>query len=261
MHEDQVLLYTIAGVLLIAGTLFPAYIVRDAIENFEKESSFTLKSMMLLYVLWTLAYFAGGFSLVEAITFKPPPPNNLIILDIDGVLNHNKAPQRLNVSHLYDPECVDRMNSLIEETNSKLVICSAWRIGQSIDSMTKILDSIGLKGEVIGLTMWESRCETRDDEITAWLAGYDIKKHQIHGIVVIDDDGSERFSSITVQPSWDNLGFQSVHKDQAYSILSEGLPKDFDIGTVTPCESTVEEEMNFGGHKIQEIPSSTLKEN
>lgn len=199
--------------------------------------------------------------MTEAINFKPPPPNNLIVLDIDGVLNHNKAPNRINVSHLYDPECINRMNRLIEETNSKIIVCSAWRIGHDIDSMQKVLDSIGLKGEVIGLTAWMRGCRTRDDEITDWLKDYDIKKNKIHGIVLIDDDSSVRFKGIQVKPSWENYGFLDIHVGLATKILTEGLPKDFDIGTVTPCESIVTDEMNFGGHKIQEIPSDTSKVN
>jgi hypothetical protein len=184
------------------------------------------------------------------LSWEPPPPIKLIILDVDGVLNHNKAPERLNVSHLYDPECVARLNGLIEEHHAKLLVCSAWRIGQTIGSMQELLESIGVKGEVIGLTPWYQGYHTRDDEITAWFSHYDDFSN-IYSMVLLDDDSSSRFREIQVKPSWDQFGLLDHHIDQANIILNGGLPENFDIGKVEVCKSTASKETSFGGHFIQ----------
>lgn len=205
----------------------------------------------VLMILAGLLSICGALVVMnELLTFEPPPPIKLIMLDIDGVLNHNRAPKRLNASHLYDPACVDRLNKLIETHHAKLVVCSAWRIGQNIESMQAILDSIGVKGEVIGLTPWFRGYHSRDDEITAWLQSYS-KLKEIAGFVLLDDDSSERFVSYQVKPSWNKFGMLDKHLEQADTILSGKMPDKFDIGKVSICKSEASSETSFGGHHIQ----------
>jgi hypothetical protein len=211
---------------------------------------------VILIITGSILICGAFWTMDQLITFEPPPPIKLIMLDIDGVLNHNKAPKRLNVSHLYDPECVDRLNKLIEEHNAKLVVCSAWRIGQTIESMQATLDSIGVKGKVIGLTPWFRGYHTRDDEITAWLQEYS-SLSSVAGFVLLDDDSSERFADYQVKPSWDKSGMTNEHYHQASVILSRKMPDKFDIGKVSICKSKASSETSFGGHHIQKKPSTT----
>lgn len=258
---------TIVTLLLIAvaGGVF----IVMAAGMFRHTSNHTLKRYiagMSVNVLGAIGRVVGGYALVLGgiimlgcvVTTEIPPPIKLIMLDIDGVLNHDKAPERLNVSHLYDPECVERFNTLVETHKAKIVVCSAWRIGQTIESMQETLDSIGVKGEVIGLTPWYEGYHTRDDEITAWLQGFD-QLDDLEAFLVIDDDTSDRFESYQVKPSWDEFGFRQDHLEQADAVLSRKMPKKFDIGKVNVCESEVKEEMNFGGHNIRSGPSSSPK--
>lgn len=216
--------------------------------------------MSAFYILSGILLLSGAILAMNLIIVSEiPPPIKLIVLDIDGVLNHNKAPKRINVSHLYDPECIDRLNKLIKHQEAKLVICSAWRIGQNIESMQEILDSIGVKGEVIGLTPWYRGYHTRDDEITAWLQEYQYLD-EIKGIVLIDDDSSERFAAYQVKPSWEEFGLRWEHVKQADAILNRKMPDKFDIGKVSICESVASKETNFGGHHLLKKPSTTSKQ-
>jgi hypothetical protein len=52
----------------------------------------------------------------------------------------------------FDPECVKRLNRIVKETNSKIVISSTWRIGQTPLSLQKLLETVGFEGEVISVT-------------------------------------------------------------------------------------------------------------
>jgi hypothetical protein len=256
--EDVVMAYLFA--LLISGMLGYVGIAMISYNTIDAFKKHTIGHEYKWYK--PLGFTFAGFVLIAlsitgvnyTMSWEPPPPIKLIILDIDGVLNHNKAPERINVSHLYDPACIGRFNKLVKAHRAKIVVCSAWRIGHDIVGMQEVLDSIGVRGEVIGLTPYYQGYHTRDDEITAWLSHYD-DFGNIEGIVLLDDDSSDRFKSIQVKPSWESNGLLDEHIKEAHKILSAGLPENFDIGKVEVCESKVNKEMSFGGHFIQKKQS------
>lgn len=88
----------------------------------------------------------------------------VIFLDIDGVLNSQDwyvyrrdsiAMDDVNAQYPFyefDPRAIKRLNRIIEETEAKIVVSSSWRSGETIESLQKLLNSVGVKGEVIGLT-------------------------------------------------------------------------------------------------------------
>jgi hypothetical protein len=192
--------------------------------------------------------------------YEIPPPIKLIFLDIDGVLNHSKATNLVEgTTYRYDPECVERLNELIKTHRAKLVVCSAWRIGQDVNSMQNIINSIGVKGEVIGLTPdLVDDCYTRDDEIETWLNNYSLL-NDVKAMILIDDDQSHRFSPFQVKPSWEKGGFSSGHLAKAIHLLSD-VPANISLEKVNKiCRSETNDAMNFGGQHIPKTPSRKLK--
>jgi len=95
----------------------------------------------------------------------------VIFLDIDGVLNSNDwyVYRRDNVAmdsvnsqypfYEFDPRAIVRLNRIIEKTEAKIVVSSSWRSGETIESLQKLLNSVGVIGEVIGLTphLWSNK--------------------------------------------------------------------------------------------------------
>lgn len=89
---------------------------------------------------------------------------NVIFLDFDGVLNHQEWYKRRmdevdseSITSKYpfyefDSECVKRLNRIVKETNSKIVVSSSWRIGKSPLSLQQLLETVGFEGEVISVT-------------------------------------------------------------------------------------------------------------
>ena len=87
---------------------------------------------------------------------------NIIFLDVDGVLNsRNKLIETYKKTHKphsrysypFDERCLENLQLLIQETNSKIVITSTWRKdekGRRI--LLKALNEYELDNKVIGYT-------------------------------------------------------------------------------------------------------------
>lgn len=119
----------------------------------------------------------------------------IIFLDIDGVLNcaseygtvKNKLPN-IPGYWLHVPELIERFNKIIDATGAKIVVSSTWRIGETIDSMRAVLSSMGVKGELIGLTPnFSTAYSVRGNEIKSWI-DTNIDRGQFQNYVIIDDD-------------------------------------------------------------------------
>ena len=75
--------------------------------------------------------------------------NKYLFLDIDGVLNHDewfesenyKKHQENWKKSMFDPECVARVNKILEATGAKLVVSSSWR---SMSDLKEIFEGVGL---------------------------------------------------------------------------------------------------------------------
>lgn len=112
----------------------------------------------------------------------------IIFLDVDGVLNNRSTWERLQKeieasydgptrfdrdwSDTMDPANVVQLGRILEATDAKIVISSAWRyqVMSTVEKANARLAREGLPGDrVIGLTPTTMSCRRRSDEITAWL--------------------------------------------------------------------------------------------
>jgi len=121
--------------------------------------------------------------------------NNIIFLDVDGVLN----------SHLYienykgsreewiklserernlDPKAVKMLDQLCKDTNSKIVLSSTWRLGDEGKLLKEFLSELNFKSEIIDCT---GRCCSgiRGVEIYNW---WKDNKDKYNEYAIIDDD-------------------------------------------------------------------------
>jgi hypothetical protein len=132
----------------------------------------------------------------------------VVFLDIDGVLNHcdtrsdvlptTAEPLPIPIA----PECLERLNRLIAETEAKIVISSSWRTFARWQDLGPALSRHGLVADVIGetpdlvndavwLENWRARVgETfayerleRGWEIREWIAAHP----EVTAFVILDD--------------------------------------------------------------------------
>lgn len=112
-----------------------------------------------------------------------------LFLDIDGVLNHEdwyinevrKNPIKYKnrwVLAQFDPQCVQRLNKILDQTGARLVISSSWR---SDSCLKTYFSNIGLTTDFdITPSLWD---EPRGKEIEVFLLD-----HPCDQYVILDDD-------------------------------------------------------------------------
>ena len=117
---------------------------------------------------------------------------NIIFLDVDGVLNsRNKLIEIYNKTHKphsgysypFDEKCLQNLQLLVKETNSKIVITSTWRkdeVGRK--TLLKALNEYELHNKVIGYTPVLDK--KREIEIKQFLINLKEKPN----FVILDDD-------------------------------------------------------------------------
>lgn len=117
----------------------------------------------------------------------------IIFLDIDGVL-------RPVTGQGFNKKCIENINTLIKETDAKIVISSTWR-QRGIEEVKKFLYDNNLKGEIIDITpifvISKSNGEewfkptnikaSRGMEIKEWINNYTSMNRYIESYVIIDD--------------------------------------------------------------------------
>ncbi|QCD61113.1 HAD domain-containing protein [Tenacibaculum maritimum] len=126
---------------------------------------------------------------------------NILFLDIDGVLNsrqwHSSESCKVlgtSVKRFFDPVCVEYLNRIVNETETKVVISSSWRILRSLQNLQDLFKSIGFTGKIFGKTEDLSIFEPdtpnlRGVEIKNWTK--DNQKHfktPIKYIILDDED-------------------------------------------------------------------------
>lgn len=118
-----------------------------------------------------------------------------LFLDIDGVLNHeewyrDRCRQRTYDEWweaCFDPLCVDRVNRILNETGTRLVVSSSWRSDPDLGRMFR---TVGLPTDYDitpnlthykedGSLYWPDRGEEIDDFL---------KNHACTHYVILDDD-------------------------------------------------------------------------
>lgn len=126
----------------------------------------------------------------------------IIFLDIDGTLNNAEFYNRKaasdfeSINHPYnefDPNSIDKLNWLVNETGAKVVITSTWRLGYTLEQLQQLFFKLGFKGEIISMTGIGCRECVRGNEIFTWiknnqeLLGYE-SYFEYDKYVILDDD-------------------------------------------------------------------------
>jgi len=150
---------------------------------------------------------------------------NLIFLDIDGVLNceifYLERGQKKGIELPLDNICrkrVEWLNGLCERTSSKVIISYTWR-HSGIEYCRKILKEAGATFEIIDITPdLRGNGYVRGNEIYLWLQKnirpetYGCRYYEFFNYVIIDDES-------------DMLLWQAEHlfKTDAYSGLTPNI--------------------------------------
>src|ERR1035438_6509487 len=123
----------------------------------------------------------------------------VVFLDIDGVLNSKQWYAHDAASHegispsssarrlwerSIDPDCVQRLNRILQQTGAVVIVSSSWRKKHALSEIFRILESRGFRGEFAGATSATATL-SRTEEIAAWL-----KENRSPGAayVVVDDE-------------------------------------------------------------------------
>jgi hypothetical protein len=152
----------------------------------------------------------------------------ILFLDVDGVLNSHAYSLERNLADpdherlptgslkdaagwvaMIDKKAVTRLNTILAETNAKIVISSSWRNAHPPMRMQKILNLAGMVGEVIDQT--PVMAGPRSWEIASWLGA-----HPKTSRFVILDDGST---------AGEGLEKWFIHTDLAHGLQDEHVAR------------------------------------
>ena len=173
--------------------------------------------------------------------------NKYLFLDIDGVLNHDewfesehyKKHQENWKKSMFDPECVARVNKILEVTRAELVVSSSWR---SMSDLEEIFEGVGLPFK-FWRTSYADQIYTdldpiRDlynDDIRYW-RGSEIKhfleQHSASNYVILDDDADMLDEQLDhfIQTCGDRIYTPELYKKNEGSGLTEKvMNKSIDI--------------------------------
>jgi len=113
----------------------------------------------------------------------------VIFLDIDGVMvtgNHliDNPGHEDGFGHGFDRNAIHELGIIVETTDAKIVISSAWRIMGGLPAMRALWKERELPGQVIDVT---PNFGDRGDEIKTWLDTTG-RERGVEQWVVVDDD-------------------------------------------------------------------------
>jgi len=113
--------------------------------------------------------------------------DNVIFLDIDGVLNSTRywevhKPLPMKKEGALDPEAVRIMNEIIDQTGASVILSSSWR-SAGYKSVDEMLSRRGSRFRISGQTPSSADLAPRWREIEEWLIYNPFSR-----FVVLDDD-------------------------------------------------------------------------
>jgi len=123
-------------------------------------------------------------------------PQKFIFLDFDGVMDtyyYNNELTRLHrATHdeygpIFDPECIQNLQYIIDKTGAKIVVSSSWKQEMGLDEIQRMWKERELPGVVIDTT--PDLPGDRGDEIKAWIDAYPAPCQY----VIIDDMDAKAF--------------------------------------------------------------------
>lgn len=100
----------------------------------------------------------------------------ILFLDIDGVLN-GREPHPVTGYCTINKECVNRLESILEDTNAQIVLSSSWRYlvhggSMTLDGLRYLLNTHHINGSrLIGITKQDEHGGTneRGKQIQDWI--------------------------------------------------------------------------------------------
>ena len=140
----------------------------------------------------------------------------VIFLDIDGVLTTDRTQYKSA-----DPECMARLNTLVETTGAKVVLTSTRRFDKGI---RELLRSWGARFEIWGFTQSKEEQEygfllsgKKIEEIYDWVIH---SKEPVTQFVIIDDEsyGNNSPGSVYIRTNM-IYGFQDHDYKKALEML------------------------------------------
>lgn len=162
----------------------------------------------------------------------------VVFLDVDGVLNSEKymrlrfnenGNERLDYPYSeFDPDAVNRFNTIVEKTGTEIVVSSTWRLGRSFEDLQILFKRVGIRGNIIGVTpALHDRGKygetVRGDEIKQWLeeAKEFFSEKEISYVIVDDDnDMLKEQQNNFIKTSWMS-GLEDHHVEEAIKILNK----------------------------------------
>ena len=145
--------------------------------------------------------------------------NNIIFLDIDGVLNNYSLIRNYGLDYI-DNDMVKILKNIVNITNSKIVLSSTWR--KKATDRLLVKSSLALEGmnfiDCTSVRSFDDRC----DEINDWLIA---NKETVFNFIILDDDpdaSNDNLSKHFFQTDGD-IGLTNEIAQQAINFLNLGL--------------------------------------
>ena len=155
--------------------------------------------------------------------------NNLIFLDIDGVLCTHRAYEAVREKGMMtylDPVAVGLVKRLVEDYKAQVVISSDWRLHHSFLDMVNIFKLSNACSIANALhTRWKTSelHSSRGLEIARWIDGEYAQKGEEYNYIIIDDNEDfmpHQLSRFIKCDTYDGLGFSGYMR--AIDIFTRG---------------------------------------
>ena len=162
----------------------------------------------------------------------------IIFLDIDGVLNTKfwyAQGKRDKYGNVFDPNAVDNLAKIIEETGADIVISSSWKI-MGISMLQGMWKDRDLPGKIIDVTP-DIMCDellmseedinylyNRGSEIKGWLLQH--KDENIQYVILYDFDDILPEQQLHFIQTYPDIGITKGNVVQAIMILKGGCHRD-----------------------------------
>jgi hypothetical protein len=150
----------------------------------------------------------------------------VIFLDVDGVLNNSDFFSRISNAdkqELYDPDSVETLNKIVDQSKARLVISSTWRLLHPYTTLRAIFRRNGIRGTILDYTpeltyVEESLVKRRErgHEIQQWLDDQEVKPD---GFVILDDDSDMAHLLPSLVKTSFARGLQEEHIEPVLQIL------------------------------------------
>ncbi len=148
----------------------------------------------------------------------PFTPCSIVFLDFDGVLNSDRSTQELGTRYRFSRASVEALNSVLRETDARIVLSSSWREHWTLKENAEFLERDGvLPTRVVGKTATLDGHE-RGLEIDAWLASV---PYPVKSFVLLDDRDDMAMHCdrlVRVDPT---IGFTTSQASRAVEILAK----------------------------------------